>query len=105
MPDSSTNKLAQLIEHNSRMLKDAEAGNWQQVTEAEIKRQHLIDAFYSGASDIHETSVIASATQELLLVNEKLKKLAIEAREQVRGELSELGKGKTAINAYNKHSR
>ena len=101
----ATDKLTELVEHNSNMLKDAEAGNWEKVTENEFIRQQLIKAFYSLISGVHETAAVASATKELLLVNEKLTQLACKARDKVNINLDELGKGKSAIYAYAKHMR
>jgi hypothetical protein len=96
----AADKLTELVEHNSNMLKDAEAGNWEKVTENEIIRQQLIKAFYSVISGLDETAAVASATKELVLVNEKLTQFACKARDKVKMNLAELGKGKSAINAY-----
>lgn len=101
----STDKLTELAEHNKQMLKDAEAGNWEKVTENECIRQQLIKAFYSVTPEEHEAATVASATQELLLVNEKLKQLACNARDKVKKDLAGLEKGKAAVNAYAKHMR
>lgn len=101
----STDKLTELVEHNKKMLKDAEAGNWEKVSESEFIRQQLITAFYSVPSAVHETEAVASATQEMLLLNEKLKQLAFKARDNINKDLAGLGKGKTAVNAYARHVR
>lgn len=105
MSDEKTKELEELLEHNSRMLKDAEAGNWDQVSERERIRQQLIKTFYSKQPLPHQAAMVASATLELQRVNERLTKLAMEARDKVTTELSEMGKNKAAISAYNKHSR
>ncbi len=105
MSDATADKLSELIKHNNRMLKDAEAGNWEKVTENEIIRQQLIKTFYSVTSNVRESAVIASATHELLLVNEKLKELAIQARDKVKTDLTRTGKSRAAIDAYAKHMR
>lgn len=99
----STDKLTELVEHNSQMLKDAEAGNWDIVTNNECVRQLLIKDFYSVSSDERETEAVASATKELLLHNKKLIQLTSKARDKVKNDLVELGKGKAAINTYAKH--
>ncbi len=105
MRNTTADRLNKLIEHNNRMLKDAEAGHWEKVTENEIIRQQLIKTFYSVGSNVRESAAIASATHELLLVNEKLKKLAAQARDKVKTDLTRIGKGKAAIDAYAKHMR
>ena len=98
-------KLTELVEHNKQMLKDAEAGDWEKVTENEFIRQQLINAFYSVPSAVHETETVTSAIQEIILINENLTQLACKARDNVKKDLAGLGKGKTAINAYAKHVR
>lgn len=105
MTTPSTAKLKELIAHNSQMLKDAESGHWDKVNKNEVIREQLVKAFYSNAAEVHETATIESATHELLLVNEKLKKLAIEARDKVKQELGEIGRGKAAVSAYTKNMR
>ncbi len=99
----SSNKLIELVEFNRQMLKDAEAGSWEKVTENEITRQALIKDFYSVASEEYEATALASATQELLQLNEKLKKYAGKARDKLKNDIAALGKGKAAISAYEKH--
>lgn len=96
-------KLQQLMAHNEKTLKYAEAGDWEKVTENEKIRQQLIKSFYSSSSDEHDTVALANATQELLLVNEKLKQLAINARDKVSTERNDINKGKQAINAYTRN--
>jgi len=98
-------ELSQLIEFNIRMLKDAEAGDWEKVKASEAAREKMISSFYKNAEKHYHKDVISSATQELLSVNEKLKQLAIRAREETRSQLNDLSKGKAAIDAYNKHTR
>ncbi len=98
-------ELSQLIELNIRMLKDAEAGNWERVKETENLREKMIGSFYKNAEKHYNKDVISSATHELLSVNEKLKQLAIRAREETRSQLNGLSKGKAAIDAYNKNTR
>ena len=103
MNEPSTNKLTELVDHHRQMLKDAESGNWEKVTENEVTRQILIKDCYSGASEEYEVTALVSATQELLKVNEELKQYAEKARDTLKKDLAALGKGKAAISAYAKH--
>ncbi len=105
MSSDLTRRINELLEHNKKMVEDAEAGNWEKVTENEIIRQQLIKTFYSATSNIPKSATIDSATHELLLVNEKLKQLAVKARNKVSADLAEIGKSKVAIDAYTKHMR
>lgn len=105
MNKCTTEKLVELVQHNKQMLKDAEAGNWEKVAENEVIREQLIKAFYSLSADADEAATVATATQELLHVNEEITQLAREAKEQLKNELCEIGRGKSAVNAYTKHMR
>jgi len=100
-----TDTLQELLEHHAQMLADAELGDWEQVNKNEVIREQLIKAFYSTTPCADEVETVKSATHELLLINEKLKKLAAEARDKVKTQLTEIGKGKVAVNAYTKHMR
>ncbi len=98
-------EITELIEHNTRMLKDAEAGNWESVRQAEVERESMIQTFYAHARQNQRHQAIAQATRELIRVNERLKQLAIEARDKAQNELAELSKSKVAISAYEKNRR
>jgi len=105
MNQDAIDKLDEIIAFNSRMIKAAEAGNWDVVTDSEKLRQQLIKAFYSQTPPVTDEAVLSHATQELLDVNEKLKQLAIQARDNVKTELNDLTKGREAVSAYTKYSR
>ena len=100
-----TDTLQELLEHHAQMLVDAELGDWEKVNKNEAIREQLINAFYSKTPHADEVETVKNATHELLLINEKLKKLAADARDKVKTQLTEIGKGKVAVNAYTKHMR
>ena len=97
--------LQELLDHHAQMLSDAELRDWEKVKKNEVIHEQLIKAFYSKVPHADEVEIVKNATHELLLVNEKLKKLAAEARDKVKTQLTEIGKGKLAVNAYSKHMR
>jgi len=97
--------LQELLDHHAQMLADAEQGDWEKVNKNEVIREQLIKAFYSKAPHGDEVETVKNATHELLLINEKLKQLAADARDKVKTQLTEIGKGKVAVNAYTKHMR
>ena len=112
MPASSNKQMVdllaevnKLLEHNSAMLNMAKKGEWEKVKEAEAQREGMINHLYQHAVDYPDKQVIQKATTELIEVNEKLKKLAIQARDSARDELAEMSKGKAAISAYEKNRR
>jgi len=97
--------LQELLDHHAQMLADAELGDWEKVNKNEVIREQLIKAFYSKAPHDDEVETVKNATHELLLINEKLKQLAADARDKVKTQLTEIGKGKVAVSAYTKHMR
>ena len=67
-------QLKKLVEYNRSMLKNAEAGNWDKVIEAELKRREMLEAFYS-SSEIQKVADVTEATREMLEINKALEKL------------------------------
>ena len=97
-------QLVELVEYNRDMLKNAEAGNWNKVIEAEILRNKMFDAFYTTHGEENLPDV-ASATRELLQINTSLEELAASARKAVTNEAVSTYKGQKAVNAYTRNVR
>lgn len=98
------NQLAELVEYNRDMLKNAEAGSWDKVIEAEILRKKMFDAFYTTAG-VEGLPGVESATRELLQINKSLEELATSARKAISNETVSSYKGQKAVNAYIKNIR
>lgn len=98
MPGLSA-QLMDLLEHNRKMLSDAEANNWDKVIEADVLRQGMLERLYS-SSDIHNVPHITSATREMLAINQQLEKLAESAKKVAVTEVASINKGNQAISAY-----
>ena len=98
------NQLVELVEYNRDMLKNAEAGNWDKVIEAELLRKNMFEAFYTtpGVENLPE---VDSATRELLQINKSLEELATSARNAITSEAESTQKGQKAVNAYIKNIR
>ena len=97
-------QLVELVEYNRDMLKNAEAGNWDEVIEAEILRKKMFHAFYTTHGEENLPDV-ASATRELLQINKSLEELATAARKAVTSEAVSTRNGQRAVNAYIKNIR
>lgn len=97
-------QLSELTDINHSMLKNAEAGNWDKVMDAEISRSKMLEALYS-TSNIHNTPGIVSATREMILINQELEKLAKLAHASAATEVISINRGRSAINAYEKNLR
>ena len=98
------NQLVELVEYNRDMLKNAEAGNWDKVVEAEILRKKMFDAFYT-TPGVESLPEVDSATRELLQINKSLEELATSARNAITSEAVSTHKGQKAVNAYIKNIR
>lgn len=101
---SLSKQLTELTKHNHSMLKNAEAGRWDKVIEAEALRRTLLEALYS-SSDIQNAPGVTSATREMLLINQKLEKLAISAHKLATTDVASINKGRQAISTYEKNVR
>jgi hypothetical protein len=97
-------QLVELVEYNRDMLRNAEAGNWDKVIEAEILRKKMFDAFYTTHGEKNLPDV-ASATRELLQINTSLEELATAARKAITSEAVSTLKGQKAVNAYTRNVR
>lgn len=97
-------QVLELLQHNRVMLKNAEAGHWDKVIEAEILRRDMLDTLYL-SSGVQHIPGITSATSEMLLINQKLEELAVAAKQSITTETMSINKGRRALNAYEKHVR
>ena len=97
-------QLAELVEYSRDMLKDAEAGNWGKVIEAEILRKKMFEAFYN-TPGVERLPNVARATRELLQINQSVQELAASARKSVTNEAVSAYKAQKAVDAYTKNVR
>jgi hypothetical protein len=98
-------KLLDLLERSKAMLAHAEAGDWQRVVAEEEACRQLINTYFSDPSRLTDVNGIGQAIQELLQINDRLQKLAANARDQSKSELSTISEGRKAVNAYAQHTR
>ena len=96
----NTANISDLIEHSHAMLGHAEAGEWEAVIEDEVIRRQLINTFFSKPSNIANEPDVSTAIQELLLINDKLEQLTIDARTRAKTEVSTISNGRKAISVY-----
>ena len=97
--------ISQLIEHSQSMLMHAEAGEWDTVVNEEVIRRELINAYFSEPSNIANEPEISTAIQQLLLINDKMEKLALDAREIAKAGVRSISSGRKAVNAYADNAR
>jgi hypothetical protein len=100
LKQENTANISELIEHSHAMLGHAEAGEWETVIEDEVIRRQLINTFFSKPSNIANEPDVSTAIQELLLINDKLEQLTIDARSRAKTEVSSISNGRKAVSAY-----
>ena len=105
LKQNNSANISDLIEHSHSMLRHAEAGEWDTVVNDEVIRRQLINTFFSEPSNIANEPEISSAIQQLLLINDKLEKLSIDARDEAKTEVNSITSGRKAVNAYADNAR
>ena len=105
LKQENTANISDLIEHSHAMLGHAEAGEWETVIEDEVIRRQLINTFFSKPSNIANEPDISTVIQEMLLINDKLEKLSIDARDEAKTEVNSITSGRKAVNAYADNAR
>lgn len=98
-------KLSELLEHSHAMLERAEAGEWETVVSDEVIQRELIDALFSMTPSDTDEAVFRESLEEVLQINRKLETLAVQARDQVQGEVNTISAGRKAVQAYTANSR
>lgn len=97
--------VTELLEYSHSMLMHAEAGEWDTVVSEDIIRRQMINAYFSEPSNIANEPDISTAIQQLLLINDRMEKLAFEAREMAKAEVKSISNGRKAVNAYVDNAR
>lgn len=97
-------QLTELAKLNHNMLKNAEAGNWDKVIEAEKVRRSMLDTLYSSPG-VENIPGVDTATREMVSINQRLEELAISAHKLVTTEVVSINKGQQAISTYEKYVR
>lgn len=84
------------------MLQSAKGGDWEDVARLEEERHHLIEQIFPLSPGAADADSCAAALRDILALDDKVAELGIKAREEARGALSKLQKGRRAAHAYQK---
>ncbi len=90
--------LGQALDLTHQMLKDGEAGEWQQVIEQEQQRRQLLEQAFSTREPLNE--VLAATVRRILELDKVLLEASGRERDEVGGELSRYNRGSRASDAY-----
>ncbi len=94
--------LSQILELSQRMLLSAKGGDWEDVVRLEEERHHLIEQIFPLNPKAADADSDAAALREILAMDSQVAKLGVEAKEEARGILAKLQKGRRAAHAYQK---
>lgn len=103
--EECTQQASRIMKYNQSMLKNAEAGEWDKVMEEELVCRKLVNQLYSIPERTPNIPGIKNVTHEILITNEKITQLAIDAKEKIGVGASAIGNGRRAVSAYSNNSR
>lgn len=98
------NNYEEVIRCSENMVKQAEAGNWDDVAKAEEQRRALLNRLFANPGSNHDVPEINRIIEKIIDINKHLEYLAISAREKTRVELERIKGGRHAVSAYSDHA-
>ncbi len=96
----SNKHLLKAIMCSEIMLKDAEAGNWDNVANIEAQRSELLEKLFSGAHQGNNVDDMDNKIRKIIAINEKLEAITLKARDSTGEEIASMSKGRKAVNLY-----
>ena len=96
-------QLADILDLGSAMLEKAQAEDWLQVAAMEAEQQRRLTEFFAVAVTPEEASAVADGIRRMLDINAQLLGMGEQLRQQAACELSNLGLGRRASEAYNQN--
>lgn len=96
----SNQQLYKAIECSEIMLRDAKAGNWENVFAIEAQRSALLEKLFSGASKENNVQEMDDKIRQIIAINKKLEAITMLARDNTRDDLCSIKKGRRAVNQY-----
>jgi len=96
----SNKQLHQAIDYSESMLKDAEAGNWENVYHIEAQRSALLNKLFSSSTEKHDVREMDDKIRKIIAINEKLEAITLKARDSTRDDICDISKGRHAVSSY-----
>ncbi len=100
----SNKQLYEAIECSELMLRDAEAGNWDNVVAIETQRSALLEKLFSGTARDNNVQDMDNKIRKIIAINKKLEAITLQARDSTRDDISSINKGRHAVSAYSQHA-
>jgi len=96
----SNQQLHKAIECSEIMLRDAEAGNWENVFAIEAQRSALLEKLFSGTVKENNVQDMDDKIRKIIAINKKLEAITMQARDNTRDDIRSMSKGRHAVNQY-----
>jgi len=101
---SNTAQLLEAIGFSETMLRDAEAGNWENVIATEAERSACLTRLFSGSSADGFSAENKNRIRQILSINEKIASITIDARNNIRKEIGSVSIGRKVVELYSQNS-
>ena len=89
-----------VVNYSMMMLRDATAGNWDNVITIEAQRSELLEKLFSGSSHTNDVDDMDDKIRKIIDINNKLEAITLNAREDASNNMSSINKGRQAVRLY-----
>ena len=93
-------QFSDVIEYSETMLKEAEAGNWNEVFTLETQRSHTLKVCFSHSFTKEDKDANNEIILQILNINKKLEAITSKARDDIKNQAGSINKGRHAVNMY-----
>ena len=93
-------QFSDVIEYSETMLKEAEAGNWENVFTVEKKRSNTLKECFSPPFTKNDKDENNRKILQILNINNKLEAITSKARDDIRNQAGSINKGRHAVSMY-----
>ena len=93
-------QFSDVIEYSQTMLKEAEAGNWENVFTVEKQRSTTLKECFSPPFTKNDKDEINKKILQILKINNKLEAITSKARDDIRNQAGSVNKGRQAVGMY-----
>ena len=98
--DYKKKQLTDVIEYSETMLKEAEAGNWENVFTVEKHRSKTLKELISPPFAKNDKDDNNEKILQILNINKKLEVITSKARDEIKKKAGFINKGRHAVNMY-----
>ena len=93
-------QFSDVIEYSQTMLKEAEAGNWENVFSVEKRRSQTLKKLFSPGFTEKDKDKNNAKILQILQINNKLEAITSRAREDIKKQVGSVNKGHHAVTMY-----